>query len=43
LSGFRSWLQHKFKLGIPIFFGRYGMPFGLTPKKVKIGLEVSVL
>jgi hypothetical protein len=41
-TGFRSWLQHKFKLGIPIFFGRSGVPFGLVPKKdIKIGLEVG--
>ena len=40
-AGFRSWLQHNFKLGIPIFFGYWGVPFGLVPKKVEIGLEVS--
>lgn len=38
--GFRHWLQSKFKLGIPVFFGRFGLPFGLIPKRVPIGLEV---
>jgi len=40
-EGFRSWLQHNFKLGIPIFFGYWGVPFGLVPKKVEIGLEIG--
>lgn len=40
-SGFRHWLQHNLKLGIPVFFGRYGLPFGLIPKRVPIHLEVS--
>jgi 1-acyl-sn-glycerol-3-phosphate acyltransferase len=36
-TGFRVWLQHKFQLGIPLLYGRWG----LFPLKVRIHVEVG--
>ena len=36
-TGAREWLQHKFQLGIPLVYGRWG----LLPLKVKVHIEVG--
>jgi hypothetical protein len=38
LYGFRSWLQEKFHIGIPIFWGRW---FSIFPLKTKLTVEIG--